>query len=74
MSVRINGERLEIFGSDGSYTRCELATTEFRTMGSVTCPQFESDLFMIPKEPLGEFGDIIVLPPNVLYWTCATPA
>ena len=73
LSARITGERLEIYGSDGSYTRCELTPTEFRTMNSVQCADFEGDLFLVPKEPLGEFGDIIIMPPNVLYWTCAVP-
>lgn len=71
LSAKITGERLEIYGSDGSYTRCDVAPTEFKTMNEVRCPEFTGDLFLLPKEPMGDFAEIIVMPPNVLYWTCA---
>lgn len=63
---------LTIYGDDGSVTPCQLGPGPAATMRSVTCDDFVGDLYLVPKRPFGDFPEIIVMPPNILYWSCAT--
>lgn len=66
--------RLTIFATDGSETECIIAEGADDVVRNYKCGDFAGDLFLVPTEPFGTFPDIIVMPPNVLYWQCATPA
>jgi hypothetical protein len=61
---------LTIHGSDGSDTQCALSPGPAETMRYYSCDGFQGDVILVPKEPFGAFPDIIVMPPNILYWSC----
>lgn len=65
---------LTIHGSDGSETQCDLGPGPAPTMRAYTCGDFTGDVILVPKTPKGGFPEIIVMPPNILYWNCAVPA
>lgn len=63
--------RLTIYATDGSATECTIGPGQAETMRAYKCSaDFAGDVILVPKEPFGDFAEIIVMPPNILYWSC----
>jgi hypothetical protein len=67
----IGDDQIRITSGDES-RQCEVySPNEFRTTKAFRCRGgFTGDLFLIPSTPAGDFPDIIMMPPNVLYYSC----
>lgn len=75
LSVRVDEDpfgrgRLRIYATDGTETDCVVSEGVDLVVRTYKCGDFTGDLFLVPTKPFGEFPDIIVMPPNVLYWNC----
>lgn len=77
LSVTMNeddlGAFILIYSNAHPALRCGLRKGEARSVMIYICPDWTGDLILVPLEPFGPFPDIIVLPPNILYWKCAVP-